>query len=393
MVIRESYIAQVRPFMKTGVVKVLTGIRRCGKSVLLAQIQDELERQGCPKNSCLALNFESLGLPFSTVQGAYQFISAFAKKRRRGKRIFLFLDEVQELPGWERLVNSCLINFEADIYITGSNAKLLSGELATHLGGRFVEIPVYPFSFAEAKLAGSANFGDYLRRGGMPFLYRYPMDAAAARQYLGDIYASVILKDIVARHSIRDVALLEKLLIYLLTHIGHTFSATSIVKYLKSEQRGLSVETLYNYIGYCKDACLLHLAGREDTASKQALKFQEKMFVCDHGFREAVCGKNEASVDQVLENIVYMELLRRGYSVSVGKVENREIDFVAQKGAERMYIQVCYLLASKETVEREFGALLAVQDNYPKLVLSMDPVRQSRDGIEHRSVEEFLLGE
>jgi len=233
------------------------------------------------------------------------------------------------MEGWERLVNSCMIDFDIDIYITGSNAKMLSGELATYLGGRYVEIKLYPFSFKEVMecYAQTANppdeaeaFARYLVLGGMPFLYSHVLDETSAKQYLSDIFNSIILKDIAQRNKVRDIELLERLILFFIANVGNTFSAASIVRYLKNEKRGLSTETIYNYISYCTDACLLHLVPREDLIGKKILSFQEKVYLSDHGLREAVYGNNQRDIGQILENIVYMELLRHGYDVHVGKV-------------------------------------------------------------------------
>ena len=374
--------------MGKDIVKVLTGIRRCGKSVMLEIIQAELEKQGVASENFLSINFESMAQNYAkSIDETYSHIQKFAEKHQK---IYLFLDEIQELQGWEKLVNSCLIDFKADIYITGSNAKMLSSELATYLGGRYVEFHIYPFSFSEAKLAGLGSFEEYVKKGGMPFLYKNSTDEHSAKLYLNDIYSSVLLKDIVERYKVRDVDLLKRLLLFFIANIGHSFSATSVIKYLKNEKRNLSAETIYNYIDYCKNACLLHLVHRKDISGKKTLKFQEKIYIADHGIREAVYGNNMKDIEQVLENIVYMELLGKGYDVSIGKIEDLEIDFVASKGAERIYIQVCYLLASQETAEREFSPLLKIKDNFPKFVISTDKFDMSREGIVHKNIEEFL---
>ncbi len=388
MVGREHYISQIRPFMDKNIVKVLTGIRRCGKSIMLELIKMDLEKLGISNRNFLSINFESMAQEYvKSISETYAHIRSHAEKC---KKIYLFLDEIQELQDWEKLVNSCLIDFEADIYITGSNAKMLSGELATYLAGRYVEFHIYPFSFSEAKLAGLDSFEKYVKNGGMPFLYQNSMDWHSSKLYLSDIYSSVILKDIVERYNIRDVDLLKRLLQFFIANIGHSFSATSLMKYLKNEKRGLSAETIYNYIDHCKNACLLHLVHRKDVSGKKLLKFQEKIYIADHGIREAIYGNNMKDIEQVLENIVYMELLRRGYDVCVGKVEEFEIDFVASKEANQIYFQVCYLLASPETVEREFSPLLKIRDNFPKFVISTDKFDMSREGIVFMNIEDFL---
>lgn len=395
MLKRESYLEQIRPFYRQNIVKVLTGIRRCGKSVLLSLIQQDLQSQGEKPTQFLAVNFESKAVDFvRSVDAAYAYIKSFSAQNQ-GK-IFLLLDEVQELAGWENLVNACMVDFDCDIYVTGSNAKLLSGELATYLAGRYVRLNVYPFSFREVcemlpDRSENEAFQIYLQWGGMPFLYGFPMDDANKTQYLTDIFDSIMIKDIVTRNKIRDAALFQRIMLYLVSNIGEAFSAKSITDYLKSEQRKLSSETLYNYLGYCESACLLHFVPRQDLIGKTLLQFQEKIYLTDHGIRQAIYGNNLRDIGQVLENIVYMELLRRGYTVTVGKNKQLEVDFVAEKDGQRAYYQVCYLLAAPETIEREFRAFADISDNFPKYVLSLDEFDFSRDGYQHLNLRKFLL--
>lgn len=400
MVKRELYMRRIRPFIAKDIVKVLTGIRRCGKSVMLELIKEELLEQGVEKSCILSMNFESRAVDYvKDVDSSYQFIRAFAENVK--SKVYLLMDEIQELEGWECMVNSCMIDFDVDIYITGSNAKMLSGELATYLGGRYVEFKIYPFSFREAVELLNQNgeytlaeaFQIYLTRGGMPFLYQFQIDEPSARQYLEDIYSSIILKDIAQRNHVREMEQLKRILLYFIANVGNPFSTSSITKYLKNEKRNVSTETLYNYIDYCKTSCLLHLVPREDVMGKQLLKFQEKIYLADHGIREAIYGNNLRDINQILENIVYMELLRRGYEVMIGKAGALEIDFVAHKGGERIYVQVSYLLASEETIEREFGILERVPDNYPKYVVTMDEISRGRNGIKHNNIREFLMME
>lgn len=395
MIKRDLYMKKIRPFMDKDVVKVLTGVRRCGKSVMLQLIREEMMENGVGKEQMLQINFETMAVDYvKDVDAAYQEIKAFAQGHS-GKS-YLFLDEIQELSGWEKMINSCMIDFDVDIYITGSNAYMLSGELATYLGGRYVEFKIYPFSFAEVMEMMSDKtpaevFPIYLVRGGMPFLYQFSMDEDGSMQYLEDVYSSIILKDIAQRNRVRDIEQLRRLLLYFISNIGNTFSAGSIMKYLKNEQRSISAETFYNYIDYCQTACLLHLVSREDIMGKRILQFQEKMYIVDHGFREAIYGSNMRDINQVLENIVYIELCRRGYRIFVGKADAMEVDFIAIKNTERIYVQVTYLLASEETVEREFGVLEKIPDNYPKYVVSMDEIDRGRNGIKHMNIRNFLL--
>lgn len=397
MILREKYMSKIRPFINQPIIKVLTGIRRSGKSVMLELIQNELIKQGMDKKYFMSINLESKKNQFeNTVDGIYEHVKRFVEKSNQ--KVYLFFDEIQEIEDWETLINAVMIDFDTDIYITGSNAKLLSGELATYLAGRYVEIKIYPFSYIEIlDLFPTKNkqeiFQIYLVRGGMPFLYQFPIDERSAMQYLNDIYDSIILKDIATRNKVRDIELLKRMIQYFIANIGNTFSASNISKYLKSELRSVSTETIYNYIEYCKTACFLHLVQREDLLGKKLLQFQEKIYIADHGIREAVYGNNMRDINQTLENIVYMELLSRGYDVRIGKNLNNEVDFVAEEGNSRIYVQVSYLLASDETMEKEFSALETIPDNYPKYVVTMDEIDRGRNGIKHMNIRDFLLME
>lgn len=397
MILREKYMSKIRPFINQPIIKVLTGIRRSGKSVMLELIQNELINHGMDKKYFMSINLESKKNQFeNTVDGIYEHVKRFVEKSNQ--KVYLFFDEIQEIEDWETLINAVMIDFDTDIYITGSNAKLLSGELATYLAGRYVEIKIYPFSYIEIlDLFPTKNkqeiFQIYLVRGGMPFLYQFPIDDRSAMQYLNDIYDSIILKDIATRNKVRDIELLKRMIQFFIANIGNTFSASNISKYLKSELRSVSTETIYNYIEYCKTACFLHLVQREDLLGKKILQFQEKIYIADHGIREAVYGNNMRDINQTLENIVYMELLSRGYDVRIGKNLNNEVDFVAEEGNSRIYVQVSYLLASDETMEREFSVLETIPDNYPKYVVTMDEIDRGRNGIKHMNIRDFLLME
>ena len=401
-IIRSVYFDKIVPFIDKPVVKVITGIRRCGKSVMMEQIQNYLVKKGVNEKCILSLNFESF-----TDERVHSFESVSAAvmaldENSGGKKLYLFFDEIQELDGWEKLINSYLIDFNCDIYITGSNAKLLSGELATYLAGRYIEIKMYPFSFAESfealkmlnkTISQKDAFDIFVNTGGYPFLYNFDFNDTQKKQYLDDIFNSIILKDICNRYKIRDVALLKTLITFFISNIGNTFSSSSLIKYLKNEKRSLSTETVYNYLEYCKEACLLHLVSRQNLEGKEILSTQEKIYITDHGIRQSLFMKNQKDINQILENIVYVELLRRGYSVTVGKTKNQEIDFCVQNEKGIEYYQVCYLLASDETVEREFGVYSSVKDNYPKYVLSLDDFDFSQNGIIHKNVIKWLLEE
>ena len=398
MIKREAYMSRIRPFIGGELIKVITGIRRSGKSVMLELIKDELAAAGVGRESVVSINFEDMRFArLLTAQALHDEIASRVKQIE-GKA-YLFFDEIQEVADWERCVTSFRVEFDCDIYITGSNAKLLSGELATYLGGRYVEFVVYPFSFSEFTELYRSAFPDtppnvcfqkYLLFGGMPYLGNLRYEEEPCRQYLKDLFNSVQLKDIVKRNQVRDVDLLERILAYVMANIGTTFSATSVSKFFKSEKRGVSTETILNYIAYCADAYLFYRVRRQDLQGKQILTTNEKYYAADHGIREAVYGGNMRDVNLVLENIVFMEMLRRGYSVTVGKAGDKEIDFIAEKHGEKIYVQVCYLLASDETVRREFGVYETVPDNYPKYVVSMDELDLSRNGIKHSNIRDFL---
>ncbi len=379
----------------------MTGIRRCGKSVMLELIKQELVESGINPSQFISINFEDMRYDhLHTAKVLHEEITKRASQIEG--RAYLFFDEIQEVTDWEKCINSFRVGLNCDIYITGSNAKLLSGELATYLGGRYVEFIIYPFSFAEflelyrpiAPEASIQNcFQKYLVSGGMPYLANIRYETEPSRQYLTDLFNSVQLKDIVKRNKIRDVDLLERIIAYVMTNIGTTFSATSLVKFFKNEQRTVSAETILNYIRYCCDAYLFYQVKREDLPGKQILSSNEKYYIADHGIREAVFGGNTQSIQLILENIVYMELLRRGYSITIGRVGDKEIDFVCTRQADKIYIQVTYLLASDETISREFGVYDNIRDNYPKYVVSLDEFDMSRNGIKHRNIRDFLLME
>lgn len=401
MIKRESYMRRIRPFIGSELIKVMTGIRRCGKSVMLELVKQELLDSGVGAEQFITLNFEDLrNAPLCHAEALH------AEILRRAAAIpgkaYLFFDEIQEVQEWEKCVNSLRVALDCDIYITGSNAKLLSGELATYLGGRYVEFVIYPFSFAEflelyrtiaPEASGQQAFQKYLLAGGMPYLANLRYAEEPSRQYLTDVFNSVQLKDVVKRNMVRDVDLLERILAYVMANVGTTFSASSLSRFLKNEQRNVAPETILNYLKYCCDAYLFYQVKRQDLQGKQVLSTNEKYYIADHGIREAVFGGNLRDINLILENIVFLELLRRGYTVTVGKTGEKEIDFVCEKRAEKLYVQVTYLLATDETIEREFGAYAAIRDNFPKYVVSLDEFDRSRDGIKHRNLRDFLLAE
>ena len=401
MIKREMYMKRIRPFIGNDLIKVMTGIRRAGKSVMLELIQEELIASGIDEDNFICINFEDLrNVHLLNAMALHEEILKRAEQLK-GK-VYLFFDEIQEVEDWEKCINSFRVSLDCDIYITGSNAKLLSGELVTYLGGRYVEFVIYPFSFLEfLELYHTVNstasvqecFQKYLLVGGMPYLSNIRYEEEPSKQYLSDLFNSVQLKDIVKRNKVRDVDLLERLIAYVLDNVGTTFSASSRVKFLKNEHRTTSTDTVLNYIKYCCDSYLFYQVKREDLQGKQILTTNEKYYIADHGIREAVFGGNMRDINLVLENIVYMELVRRGYSVTVGKTGTKEIDFVCDKRGEKVYVQVAYLLADESTVNREFGVYDTIRDNFPKYVVTMDEIDMSRNGIKHRNIRDFLTAD
>lgn len=401
MIVRERYMRQIRDFMDKPVVKIITGMRRCGKSALLELTRQELLSRGIGTQNIISINFESLRYEaLKDFRALYAEISSRAEKA--DGKLYVLLDEIQEVNGWEQVINSLRVDFDCDIYVTGSNAKLLSGELATLLAGRYVEIRVYPLDFQEyldfaatnaeeAQLPRQEQFANFLRFGGLPGIHQMKWDEERIMQYLHDIYNSVLLKDVIARNKIRDTALLESIVLYLMDNIGNTFSAKTISDFLKSQGRKLSTETVYNYLKALESAFLIHKVVRFDIKGRRILETQEKYYLSDLGLRHAVMGYRDNDIAGVLENTVYLELLRRGWTVNIGKQDVAEVDFVANRTDERLYIQVCYVLTPENT-EREFAPLEAISDNYEKLVLSTDNLlRINRGGIRQKNIVDFLL--
>ncbi|MCF2611867.1 ATP-binding protein [Fusobacterium perfoetens] len=401
MIKRDLYLNKIKPFIDKEIIKVLTGIRRSGKSVMLKLLMNEILSQEVSKEQIIYLNFEDLkNRSLCSFDVLHNYI---LKNSEKNKKTYLFLDEIQEVTSWEKCINSLRVqeDYQFDIYITGSNARLLSGELATYLAGRYVEFIIYPFSFKEfleaisqiKPLSKAQAFNEYIKFGGMPFLHNLNFQLEPSLQYLKDVYSSIILKDITQRNNIRDIDLLEKIITYVIMNIGNTFSATSISKFFKSENRKTSPETILNYIKVCEEAFLIYKVQRNDLIGKKILSVNEKYYIADHGIREAIFENNQRDINQILENIIYIEMLRRGYEVKIGKINDLEVDFICTKYDEKIYIQVTYLLASPETIEREFSVLELIKDNFPKYVVSMDQFDMSRNGIKHYNIIDFLLGE
>lgn len=382
--------------MGKDVIKVLTGVRRCGKSTILALIEDELRSKGVPADRIVSMNFESARWAAAAESGDALYRMVSTRLEESSGQSYLLLDEVQEVPGWEKAVNALRADYDCDIYITGSNAHLLSSELATLLTGRYVSIRVQPLSYAELVSAYPSRgkdelFSLYRTVGGMPFIASVDFAHADAMVYLGDVLSSILLKDVVRRKGIRNVDQLDRVIRYFISETGTSFSAKNIVNVMKEQGFSLSRETLYEYLDGAVEAMLLARVRRFDVKGRDVLRGEEKVYVIDQGFREALFGNNGMRIDLVLETIVFNDLRRRGFEVYVGKNGTKEIDFVAERQGDRVYVQVAYLLAQEETISREFGAYAGVGDNYPKYVVTMDEVDFSRDGIRHMNIKDFLL--
>lgn len=397
---RPRVLEAIRPFYEQrDLLKVLTGMRRTGKSTLLKLIANDLVRAGKSADDFLFVNCEELRWATLDWQQFGAALEDFARKHPQG---YLFLDEVQTIPHWELAVNGLRTLETVSLFLTGSNARILAGDLATRLAGRYVTFQVYPFSFEEffallhqsdpAKTALEA-FTLYLERGGLPALAAGFLQKSddAWRQYLEDIYLAIFVRDIQSRLAVRNSALFLRVLRYLFSEIGRTITASNLAKVLKAEGEEGSKPTILKFIEAAKEAFLFEPAYFCDTQGKQLLKYDCKLYAADHGLREAIFGNNRESLSQVLENIVFIELKRRGWSVSVGRLGAKEVDFIADKGAQRRYLQVSYLIASGDTEAREFGSLRRIDDNFPKTVLSLDPLLRPQHGIEHRNLIDFLL--
>ena len=404
MIKRELYLKQIRNFIDKPIIKVITGMRRSGKSMILKLISEELLEKGVSPQNIIYINFESLMFDDLTeFKALYRYI--IEKSQNLKGKIYILLDEIQEVQHWEKAINSFMVDLDCDIYITGSNANLLSSELATYIAGRYIEIKIYPLSFAEyidfAKkqnpqkiLTKEEYFEEYLQFGGLPGIHNFNYDKNNIYQYLADIYNSILLKDVIAKNNIRDVDLLERIVLYAFDNIGNTFSAKNVSDFLKSQGRKLSRETVYNYLKALENAYILSRVQRYDIKGKSILETMEKFYLMDLGFRHTKLGYRSNDIAGYLENIIYLELLRRKYTLNIGKLQTKEIDFIGSFQEKKLYVQVTYLLSSPETIEREFSPLKNIEDNYPKYVLSMDNLKEDNiEGIIRKKIIDFLLEE
>ena len=398
MIHRPEYVDKIMTYKDTPFVKILTGVRRCGKSTIMKMLRLELEKQGVSPEHIISYNFDSLEYEGMT---AKQLFSIIKSQLSDNGKTYLFLDEIQEITNWEKVVNSLMSESDVDIYVTGSNSRMMSSEISTYLTGRYISFRIFPLSFGEY-LNFRKKFTTvddprkelvrYLQFGGFPALHLRDYSKEEAYPIVRDIYNSTIFTDIVRRNQIRKIDQLERVVRYVFDNIGNTFSATSIAKYLKSEQRSLDNETVYNYLSKLESAYILHRCSRYDIKGKELLKTQEKFYLADPALRYSVLGYNADSAASMLENIVYLELLRRGYDVCVGKLEGYEIDFIATRQDEKIYVQVAQEIRNDSTKEREYGRLLEIGDNYPKFVLLNDDYAGGNyQGIKTIHIADFLL--
>lgn len=403
MLIREKYLSKIRPFYDIDLIKVITGIRRCGKSVILTQIIDELKEKGIKETQIIYINLESK--EYSNIKNDDDLYLYIKKNIKGNDKYYLFIDEIQNIPSWEKTVNSLKSEYKdkISIFITGSNSDLLSSELATHLAGRYVSFKVFPFTFKEVcQLKGidgkdkyelEKYFEDYVKWGGLPQRFILTSEEQI-KIYLGDIYNSIVMKDIIDRFGIKDLELFNRIFEYIVTTPSQTFSAENLVKYFAiNDDRGVTKNTLYNYLEYMSKAMLISKVDRYDVKGKRILNGKYKYYLTDLGLGQIMNTAKKLQMGAYLENIVYNELQSRGYEVKVGNLENGEIDFVALRDDIKEYYQVCYYLLDDNVIAREFGAYEDIKDNYPKYVISMDKFDLSQNGIIHMNIIDWLLTE
>ena len=390
-IIREKYISKIKPFINKPVLKILTGMRRVGKSSLLHIIKDEILKDVADENK-IYINFEAINsLDISNANSLLEYLKPLLEDVK-GK-VYFFFDEIQVIDGWEEVISDLKHNRDYDIFLTSSNKKLISS-----LSEKYVEFEIQPFTFSEFKkafenmeLSKENLFYKFIQLGGLPFLKYFDLDEIPSFEYLNDIYNTVLVKDVLQYNNIRDVDLFNHIFSYVLTNIGQSFSASSIKTYLKNKSKNISVDTILNYLEYCNIAFLIKKVPRYDVLSKKTLKIDEKYYLTDHGFRQATGCPITQDIERILENIVYIELLSRGYEVKVGKVKDKEINFIAKKEKDLSYYQISYKIRDEKTRERIYETYNSITDNFPKYVLSMDHSNFSQDGVIHKNIIDFLL--
>ena len=399
MINRPLYTEKIMVYTDTPFVKVLTGVRRCGKSTILKMIMEKLQNErGISEDQIVSMRFDSMEYEDMTAKQMFEAVKA---KFSENKKTYLFLDEVQEIEGWEKVVNSLASDYDVDLYVTGSNSRMMSSEISTYLTGRYVSFRIFPLSFEEYLTFRReytevkdvhAELADYIRLGGFPATHLRDYSQDEVYTIVRDIYNSTIFSDIVRKNQIRKVDQLERVVKYTFSNVGNTFSAKSISDYLKSEHRKIDNETVYSYLEKLEKAYLLHRCSRYDLQGKEILKTQEKFYLADTALRYSVLGYHPDSVASSLENVVYLELFRRGYEVNIGKTADGEVDFVAQRQGEKLYVQVTQEIRSEKTERREYDRLLEIKDNYPKYVLRTDEFAGGNyEGIKSMHVADFLL--
>ena len=390
-IIREKYISKIKPFINKPVLKILTGMRRVGKSSLLHIIKDEILKDVADENK-IYINFEATNLlSINNVNSLLEYLKPLLEDVK-GK-VYFFFDEIQVIDGWEEVISDLKHNRDYDIFLTSSNKKLIS-----NLSEKYVEFEIQPFTFSEFKkafenmeLSKENLFYKFIQLGGLPFLKYFDLDETPSFEYLNDIYNTVLVKDVLQYNNIRDVDLFNHIFSYVLTNIGQSFSASGIKTYLKNKNKNISVDTILNYLEYCNIAFLIKKVPRYDITSKKTLKVDEKYYLTDHGFRQATGFPITQDIKRILENIVYIELLSRGYEVKVGKVKDKEINFIAKKEKSLSYYQISYKIRDEKTRERIYETYNSITDNFPKYVLSMDHSNFSQDGVIHKNIIDFLL--
>lgn len=400
MINRPLYTKKIMEYVDTPFIKILTGIRRSGKSTILKLVMQKLKERGIDDSRIISYRFDSMEYDGYTAKQMYQELK---NRLNPDERTYLFLDEVQEINNWEKIINSLATEFDVDIYITGSNSRMMSSEIATYLTGRYVSFRIYTLSFAEY-LDFKSHYTEvttprqelinYIKLGGFPAIHLRAYTEDEVYTIVRDIYNSIIFSDIVKRNEVRKVDLLERVVKYAFNNVGNTFSAKTISDYMKSEHRKVDNETVYSYLEKLEKAYILHRCQRYDLKGKELLKTQEKFYLADTALRYSVLGYNDNSIAAMLEDVVYLELCRRGYRVDIGKIDSGEIDFVATKQNEKLYIQVTQQISSAETEKREYTRLLDIDDNFPKYVLRTDEfVGGNYKGIKSMHVADFLLSE
>ena len=390
-IIREKYISKIKPFINKPVLKILTGMRRVGKSSLLHIIKDEILKDVADENK-IYINFEATNLlSINNVNSLLEYLKPSLEDVK--SKVYFFFDEIQVIDGWEEVISDLKHNRDYDIFLTSSNKKLISS-----LSEKYVEFEIQPFTFSEFKkafenmeLSKENLFYKFIQLGGLPFLKYFDLDETPSFEYLNDIYNTVLVKDVLQYNNIRDVDLFNHIFSYVLTNIGQSFSASSIKTYLKNKNKNISVDTILSYLEYCNIAFLIKKVPRYDILSKKTLKVDEKYYLTDHGFRQATGFPITQDIKRILENIVYIELLSRGYEVKVGKVKDKEINFIAKKEKSLSYYQISYKIRDEKTRERIFETYNSITDNFPKYVLSLDHSNFSQDGVIHKNIIDFLL--